>query len=435
MVRRLVLLLAACLAAMAAPALARDRVALVIGNSAYTYAEPLANATADARDIAAMLKSLGFEVYEGYDLTQRETLELAARMSRRLSADDIALAYYAGHGVQIGTQNYLMPVDAIGQTQEQLKDTSVSLRAILAEIELRAEVNIVLLDACRNNPFEAELASRSAGGASRGLARVDASIGAFIAFATQPGNVALDGEGRNSPFATALLKHMPSESDDLHEVMRKVRKDVIEATDSFQVPWENSSLIDKVYLAQRTAPVAAPPLEAPAPVVTLAPAPAPVPAPQPAPDPGFTHVVQGLDPNGDGFLALRAGTTGNAPRLAKMGEGTRLRFLGQEGAWMHVTTETGLTGWAHTNWIAPLLAAPRQAVAPAQAAVTCDTLWYERNAIFARRGYCFQSARGQAAFGNAGCTPGLPADQVPLTAEERGLASALLSREQAMGCR
>lgn len=414
---------------------AQKRIALVIGNSSYTYAKPLSNARNDARDISEMLKSVGFDVYEGYDLDRRETLELAARMSRQLKPDDIALAYYAGHGVQIGTQNYLMPVDAFGQTSEQLKETSVSLRAILSEIELRAEINIVLLDACRNNPFETELAARSGGSAARGLARVDASIGSFIAFATQPGNVALDGDGRNSPFATALLKHLPDSNEDLHEVMRRVRKDVIDETDSFQVPWENSSLIDKVYLAGgpflAPAEISMPTEIVPKPTIAPAPVPEPVPTPERA---VHTHIVRGLDPNGDGFLALRAGTSSGAQRLAAMPEGTRLKYLGQLGVWMNVVTDTGLEGWAHTGWIAPLTS---EAAVPASgtAAVTCDRLWHQRNAIFARRGYCFQSARGQSTFGNTGCLQGVPAAQIPLTSLERGEVSSLLEREQAMGCR
>ncbi len=420
---------------------AQDRVALVLGNSQYRSAKPLANATNDARDVSQALRSIGFVVFDGYDLTRAETLRLASQMARRLTPDDIAVVYYAGHGVQVGTQNYLLPVDAAGQSYDTIKDSSVSLRAVLREIELRADTNIVLLDACRNNPFETQLQTRSGGPVAQGLARVDAAVGSFIAFATQPGNVALDGTERNSPFTQALLKHIGSAEDDLHEVMRKVRREVVAATGSVQVPWENSSLIDKVYLAARVQPgqQAQPQtaLVTPAPVIqqpVAQPQARVIPVPQPQQQAAlYTHVVRGLDPNGDGFLALREGTWSGARRITKMLEGTRLRFLSQNGLWMQVQTETGLTGWAHTNWIAPLATqiVPQQT----QSATSCDALWYQRNEIFARRGYCFQSARGQQTFGNVGCLAGVPASGIPLTSQERARVNALLAQETAMGCR
>ncbi|MEM6276921.1 MAG: caspase family protein [Pseudomonadota bacterium] len=397
---------------------AKGKIALVIGNSDYVGASYLPNAARDARDVAAELERLGFQVFLGTDLSRREMLELVVAFRDTLYHDDTALLYFSGHGIQLGSTNYLMPVDAAGDDEPALRSASVSLQSLLADMERRAGRSIVILDACRNNPFSGRLASRSVGGPARGLARIDAGVGSFIAFSTQPGNVALDGEGVNSPFTASLLQHIGSPGLDLHEMMRRVRADVVDVTGAMQIPWENSSLIDKVYLAGGRAPEAV--------------APAPAPAPAPPVVASFTHVVRGLDPNGDGFLALREGTHTGAQRLAKMTEGTRLREMGRSGRWMEVETETGLRGWAHTNWIASLSAPPvNRALTKAE---QCDALWLARNQIFANYGYCFQSARGKAAFGHLACTPGLSAGSVPLTAGERATITNLKSQESQLGC-
>lgn len=415
------------MAAGAGVAATNERLALVIGNSDYAHVPYLPNAAQDARDVTSALRQLGFEVYDGYDLTRVEALLLIAEVTGRLQPDDLALFYFSGHGVQIGAENFVIPVDASGETELELKDASVSLQSILREMDLRAERNIIILDACRNNPFESRMVGRSVGGGNRGLAKVDAGIGSYIAFSTQPGNVALDGTGRNSPFTEALLRHLPATRDDLHELMRKVRADVISATNGTQVPWENSSLIERVYLSplgeREPDPAIAVPVTPPVtqpPAVTVTP---------PAAAPAFSHVVSGLDPNGDGFLALRTGTTSGARRIAKMTEGTRLSFLGQSGAWFHVRTETGLEGWAHSNWIRAI---SRQTAGTQN---QCEALWLARNAIFSRNGYCFQSARGKAAFSNAGCIPGMSASEVPLSAAERAEVERLAAQESSLGCR
>lgn len=417
-------------AAIASAGLAANRIALVIGNSNYAHVGTLPNAAQDARDIAAALRSIGFDVHDGYDLTRIETLQLTARVTQLLASDDVALFYFAGHGVQIGAENFIIPIDADGADEAELKSASVSLQAILREMELRSERNIIVLDACRNNPFEGRMIGRSVGGGARGLARVDAGVGSYIAFSTQPGNIALDGSGRNSPFTAALLRHLTSGQDDLHELMRKVRADVVAETDGSQIPWENSSLIEQVYLAApggRLAAVA-PAIVMPSPE-SVAPAPAPA---VPAAASPFLHVVAGLDPNGDGFLALRSGTTSSAQRLAKMTEGTRLQVLGQDGVWFHVRTDGGLEGWAHSNWIR-FVGAAATSVAATDVA-QCDSLWRARNEIFHRNGYCFSSARGQTAFSNVGCNPALTPDTVPLTAAERVEVSRLRAMETSLGC-
>lgn len=406
------------------------RVAMVIGNSAYIHANPLPNATNDASDIAARLTEIGFEVHLGQDLSQAETLKLVDDFAKSLHGDDVALFFYAGHGVQIGTENYIIPVDANPTDEQSLVEQSVKLQAILRTMELRSDHRIIILDACRNNPFTQKLAARGLGGESRGLAKVEAGVGSFIVFSTQPGNVALDGTGRNSPFTTALLHHIGVAGQDLHQMMLKVRADVVAATSETQVPWENSSLLDEVYLAGADA--------AAAPQVAVAAQPE---AAQPQTPEVSYHYVHGLDPNGDGFLALRSGTSGNAQRLAKMPEGTRLEVLGTEGDWDHVRLTDGREGWAHSRWIACCTTAEDRSggasagtTAQVSQGPTCDDLWHARNAIWARYGYCFTSERGKAAFGTT-CSRDQAQVQAMMSSDDRAQVETLLGQEAGMGCR
>lgn len=425
------LLLSFC---MAAPVCA-ERMALVLGNGAYTHEKPLPNAANDARDMAQRLRQLGFTVFEGIDLPQRETLHLVQTFSQALKPIDTALFFYAGHGIQIGSNNYLMPVDAQPGDEDTLAVTSIKLQSILSSMENRARTRIIILDACRNNPFLRTGTNRSTA-TNRGFMRMDAGVGSFIAFSTEPGNVASDGNGRNSPFTSALLKHIGTEGADIHAVMRRVRAEVKEQSNNRQIPWENSSLIDEVFLTGQPAPPqsqstssflkpsAAQPQMQPIPQQPVQRAPTPT-----FPSAQFSHRVQGLDPNGDGFLALRAGITSGAPRIAKMAEGTRLNVLQQNGNWYFVQTETGMQGWAHANWIARN--APAQ---PQQTGLTCDQLWHQRNSYFARGGYCFQSARGRAAFGHLPCTPGLAASQVALAPQDKAAIDAIKAQERQLQC-
>lgn len=347
---------------LSAPAAWAERVALVIGNSGYQSVAALPNAATDARDVAARLAEIGFVVHSGTDLTRAATLALVDEFSQALQPDDLALFYYAGHGAQIGAENYLIPVDATAADEVSLTEASIRLDSVMRTMELRADRRIVILDACRNNPFLEKLASRALGGeeVARGLAKVEAGVGSFIAFSTQPGNVALDGTGRNSPFTEALLRHIGAPGEDIHAVMRRVRADVVTATRQTQVPWENSSLVDEIYLAAERV--------------------AEAPAASGAITPDQWHYVGGLDPNGDGFLALRSGTSASATRLAKMPEGTRLEVLAKGDPWWEVRTEDGRRGFAHSRWIKCCVAAP-ETMAPAQAGASCEDLWYARNLI------------------------------------------------------
>ncbi|MBK5961337.1 hypothetical protein CCR97_24485, partial [Rhodoplanes elegans] len=246
-----VLLLAVAIPAGAGPAAAQERVALVIGNGAYRAATPLPNPPNDAADVAAALRKLGFTVIEGRDLDKAALEDKIRAFGRALDRASVALFFYAGHGLQVAGKNYLVPVDARLERPGDLSFETVEVGQVLGQMEAEARVNLVFLDACRDNPLARTLA-RSLGTRSAsvgtGLASIQSAVGTMIAYATQPDNVALDGEGRNSPFTTALLKHLPTPGLDIAVTMRRIRSDVVAATRSRQVPWDHSSLIGDVVL-------------------------------------------------------------------------------------------------------------------------------------------------------------------------------------------
>ncbi len=222
---------------------AETRVALVIGNGHYRAAGTLANPVNDARDIAAKLRRMGFEVIDGFDLDKRGMELQIGRFAARLDAGSTGLFYFAGHGIAVNHQNYLLPVDAALDRPAKLKLETLAADDIVDMMGQSAKVSIIVLDACRNNPFARGL---SANGGNRGvqayegLARMEAASGAFIAFSTKPGFMALDGAGRNSPFAMALLRNMDSPGLAIGEMMRRVRNEVLEATEHFQRPqWDD----------------------------------------------------------------------------------------------------------------------------------------------------------------------------------------------------
>jgi tetratricopeptide (TPR) repeat protein len=235
-----------------APPIGR-RVALVIGNGRYQHAAQLPNPPNDAADIALALRKLGFDVVEGRDLGKREMEDKIREFGRKLERADLALLFYAGHGMQVAGRNYLVPVDAKLERAGDLSLDTIEVGQILAQMEAEKRVNLVFLDACRDNPlarsFSRSLGTRSTSVGS-GLAAIQSAVGTLIAYATQPENVALDGDGRNSPFTAALLKHMATPSLEISALMKRVRADVIAATHEKQVPWDHSSLVGDVILAK-----------------------------------------------------------------------------------------------------------------------------------------------------------------------------------------
>ena len=254
--RLLVLVLAVCaVGAAASAALAETRVALVVGNSAYRDTTPLANPLNDARDVAAALKSVGFEVVQALDADKAKLDSALRAFADKLGRADVALFFYAGHGLQVGLQNYLLPVDAKLAGERDLEFETVKLDFVLRQMEIDRDgkTTIVILDACRDNPLARNLA-RSMGTRSasigRGLAPASTGLGTFIAYSTQPGNVALDGAGRNSPFTAALVKHIGTKGRNLPATMIEVRKDVVAATEGKQVPWDHSALTGDFYFAK-----------------------------------------------------------------------------------------------------------------------------------------------------------------------------------------
>lgn len=237
-----------------------DRVALVIGNGAYEHTAPLANPRNDAQAVAARLEDLGFEVTLGLDLGFREMGRSFGRFVRQARSAEVSLVFYAGHGLQVAGRNYLVPVDARLADEVDLPFEAVNLSDILEQLERATATTLVFLDACRDNPLAQSLArtlgpGRSAA-VSRGLARVETAVGSLVAYATEPGNVALDGRGPHSPYTAALLNHIATPGLSVSQMLIRVRREVVAKTNGRQVPWENSSLMgDFFFLPQE--PVAA----------------------------------------------------------------------------------------------------------------------------------------------------------------------------------
>ncbi len=195
-------------------AFAERRVALVIGNSAYQHTTALLNPSNDAEDVTAKLRRLNFDVVTGNDLTGDEFSQLVVDFAQRLQGADVALLFYAGHGIQFQNTNYLVPIDAKLNNQFSLKREAIALDDVLEQMESLVPTNLVFLDACRNNPLSDVLQKsiKSTGRSAtiaRGLAKVDSRGNeTLITFAAAPGAIAADGRGRNSPFTRALLKHI-----------------------------------------------------------------------------------------------------------------------------------------------------------------------------------------------------------------------------------
>ena len=250
----LMALVAALLALGLSDARAETRVALVVGNSGYQSAPPLTNPINDARDMSAALKAAGFTVVEALDADRSKFDGALRAFADHLGKADVAVFFYAGHGMQVGQQNYLIPVDAKLERERDLEFEAVQLDFVLRQLEIDREgkTTIIFLDACRDNPFARNLA-RSMGtrgtSVGRGLAAAATGLGTFIAYSTQPGNVALDGDGRNSPFTSALVRHIGDKGRNLPATLIEVRKDVVGATGGKQVPWDHSAMTGEFFFA------------------------------------------------------------------------------------------------------------------------------------------------------------------------------------------
>lgn len=245
----------------AAPATAERRVALVVGNGGYRHAAGLANPANDARGMAAKLRAVGFEVLEAVDADQQQLRAALARFARRLEGARVGLLFYAGHGLQIAGQNYLLPIDARLEREADLYLEAVALADVLRILEATVPTRLVLLDACRDNPLGRGLAhalgAARGQGVGQGLARIEAAVGTLIAYATAPGETAADGVGEHSPFTGALLEHLATPGLEVGQLLRRVRATVLERTGGRQVTWDSSSLVEgEFYFVPAPAPAA-----------------------------------------------------------------------------------------------------------------------------------------------------------------------------------
>ena len=221
---------------------AETRIALVIGNGSYASA-PLKNPENDAADVARALNKLGFETRILVNATQRKIEEAVRHLGTRLQGGGVGLFYYAGHGVQMKGLNYIIPIDAEIRSGADIKYEAVDVGRVLAQMEDAGNsMNIIILDACRDNPFASRFRS-----ASRGLARMDAPKGSILAYATSPGSVAEDGDGRNGLYTDSLLKFINEPGLAIEGFFKKVRRTVAAASNGRQIAWETSSLMQDFY--------------------------------------------------------------------------------------------------------------------------------------------------------------------------------------------
>ena len=248
-----------CMALSVSAAKADRRVAFVVGNGAYKNVAQLPNPPVDAKAMAATLRNVGFEVIEGSNLTRDQMTDKLLDFGRKAQGSDVAVFYYAGHGIAVGGSNYLLPIDADIKSEMDVKlGAAINIDLTLDQTMGDAKVKLVFLDACRDNPFAAKIKSNSATrsvNVQSGLAEMKSGEGTLIAFATGPGQTALDGqEGNNSPFTRALIDNITKPGVEIQQAMTSVRAQVNEETHKGQLPWGHTNLIGAVYLnpAQQT---------------------------------------------------------------------------------------------------------------------------------------------------------------------------------------
>jgi len=242
---------------------AERRVALVIGNAAYPGAGALKNPANDARDMAAKLRRLGFDVLLRTDVRQKDMLRSLTELGEKIQPGSEVLFFYAGHGMQVRGRNYLIPIDAEIRSESAVSSEAVDVDQLLDKLG-PARLAMVILDACRNNPFE-----RRFRGGGQGLAQINAPTGTLIAYATAPGKVAADGSGRNGLYTAELLAAMDVPGIKIEDVFKRVRANVIRKSNDAQTPWESSSLTGDFFFrggegAQAAAPALAQPASDPA---------------------------------------------------------------------------------------------------------------------------------------------------------------------------
>jgi uncharacterized caspase-like protein len=380
--RPLIGLTLACMVAVVSTQVgAETRIALVIGNSAYTHTTPLPNPRNDAELMAATLTQVGFSVTTVLDADQPTMKRALVDFGRILrSSNAVGLFYFAGHGVQVKGENYLIPIDANITDEAEIPIAAVNVNEFLATMERsQGPMNIVILDACRNNPFPG-----SGRGGTRGLAPVDAPSGTYIAYATAPGQTALDGNTANSPYTRSLASSITTPGIAIEEVFKRTRKLVQQETESQQTPWETSSITGDFFFVP------------------------------PASESVHNPSTSESSPDRNVEIAFWASIKDSSRRepfdtyLAQYPNGAfaelaRLKIDEIKAkAQQQQERPTGNEG-AHDR---PELFAQSSTVKLSDAelaALSCDQLWIARNEIFARNGYCFHTANAQSYFGNSAC--------------------------------
>src|SRR6478609_9484494 len=248
-----------CMMFAASAANADRRVAFVVGNGTYKNVAALPNPPIDAKAMASALRNVGFEVVEGSNLTRDKMTEKLLDFGKKAEGADVALFFYAGHGIAVNGANYLLPIDADLKSEMDVKlGAAINVDLTLEQTMGDAKVKLVFLDACRDNPFAAKIRSAKATrsvNVQTGLAEMKSGEGTLIAFATGPGQTALDGEvGTNSPFTRALMANIAAPGIEIQQAMTKVRAQVQEETGKGQLPWGHTNLTGSVYLNQAAAP-------------------------------------------------------------------------------------------------------------------------------------------------------------------------------------
>ena len=270
-IRTLILILFAFAAVATTTAKAERRTALVIGNSNYENASALRNPRNDASDMAEKLRKVGFDVQLGLDLTQQQFAQAIEQFARTLDGTDVALFYYAGHGLQMNERNYLVSVNAKLQNEFLMTSETIDLEAIVRLMESKAPINLVFLDACRNNPLADNLrqslaATKRSLSLGRGLARIEPTgRDTLIAYSAAPGQVAEDGLGRNSPFTASLLRNIERPGLEVSVMLKEVTSDVRRDTQNTQRPQQLSDMSRVFYFARADNPAqpAPPPVSTP----------------------------------------------------------------------------------------------------------------------------------------------------------------------------
>ena len=320
-------------------ALADKRVAFVVGNAAYRNVPQLPNPAIDAKAIANVLRSVGFEVVEGTNLTRDKMTERLLDFGKKAEGADVAVFFYAGHGIAVNNVNYLLPIDADLKSEMDVKlGAAINVDLTLEQTMADAKVKLVFLDACRDNPFAARIRSAKATrsvAVNSGLAEMKSGEGTLLAFATGPGQTALDGDvGNHSPFTRALISNIAKPGVEIQQAMTKVRAQVNEETNKNQLPWGHTNLIGEVYLNPQAASADKPAADTPAATTVASAAPT---APATAMEVEFWRSVKDSNKPEELNAYLNSYPNGAFKALA-LGRIAKLQDNGQPSATRNLTT-------------------------------------------------------------------------------------------------